>query len=111
MILETGRKLTPEEQLLVWKSMDTFSDELCCRARKDFLCLQRAEEVANQTEAYREAVKDLTPEQIEAIENYIAACEEFEYAHIFVAYQMGRDHQRLGISGPILTKDASEPSV
>ena len=109
MTLETERKLTPEEQLLVWKSMDDFSYELCFRARKDFLCLKRAGEIANQTDAYREAVKDLTPEQIEAIENYIAACEEFEYAHIYVAYQMGRDHQRLGISGPILVKDTSAP--
>ena len=51
-------------------------------------CKARMEELEPAYQAIRGM---LTPEQQELLDDYIAACEELEYSHIYVAYQLGRE--------------------
>ena len=94
-------QLSQEELDRALKALDNFIWELQDRSIQDAWCLEMAAEVANRVEGYDNAVKDLTPEQREAIEDYIAACEELEYSHVYIAYALGREHQRLGIPAPL----------
>ena len=76
---------------------EAFVDELARRCLENPWCRKWSREVDNHTPAYAQALETLTPQQREAVEDYIAACEELEYARIFVAYTIGREHQQKGI--------------
>lgn len=54
-------------------------------------CLAR---VIERTAAYEQAVQALTREQRQAVEDYIAACEELEHASVFLAYGLGGENCR-----------------
>lgn len=52
-------------------------------------CLGRVQAL---TAGYEAACAGLTPSQRQAIEDYIAACEEVEHASVFLAYTLGKSH-------------------
>ena len=77
--------------------LEAFINELNRRSLENSWCLERAGDVADTVEAYTQAVKDLTPEQQEAVERYIASCEELEFSLVYIAYALGREHEKQGI--------------
>ena len=70
---------------------EAFVDELARRCLENPWCRKWSREVDNRTPAYAQALETLTPRQREAVEDYIAACEELEYSRSFVAYALGRE--------------------
>ena len=70
---------------------EAFVDELARRCLENPWCRKWSREVTNRTPAYAQALETLTPQQREAVEDYIAACEELEYSRSFVAYALGRE--------------------
>ena len=73
------------------EALEQFTDRLNRRCTENPWCRECAREVENRTESYENAVRHLTPEQQDAVERYIAACEEMEYSRVFVAYQLGKE--------------------
>lgn len=47
------------------------------------------EDLKRRTPAYEEVLRSLTESQREALEAYIAACEELEHALLPIAYHLG----------------------
>lgn len=76
---------------------DLFVNELHERAMKDPHSLDCAAQMAKRVPDYQKVCEILTPELEKQLDLYIAACEEYEHAFVFLAYMMGRDHQRRGI--------------
>ena len=89
--------LSPEEQSVLVQEMDAFIYELNHRAKHNSHTQERAADITSRTPNYQKILDQLTAEQQDDLELYIAACEEYEHSLIFVAYMMGRDHQRKGI--------------
>lgn len=50
-------------------------------------CRKRIEEL---TPGYRAILETLTPQQQEELQDYIAACEEYEHSLTLLAYELGR---------------------
>ena len=75
-------------------AQEHFVEELVRRCQEDPWCQECAKEVAARTPAYEKALEDLTPRQREAVEDYIAACEELEYSRSFVAFSLGLETPR-----------------
>ena len=81
------------------QALEEFIDELNRRSLENPWCLECATDVSSRFSAYEDAVKDLSPDQKDAIECYIGACEELEFSLVYVAYQLGREHERKRIAG------------
>ena len=76
------------------QAMDRFTDELHSRLQNDPWYQDCAKDVQQRTAAYEAICSTLTPQQQEDLDLYIAACEELEHTAVFVAYQIGREHQK-----------------
>ena len=83
-----------EEQLL---DLDRFAKELRRCAAADRWYLERKEDVLRYTEGFRRIRESLSPEEQEILDLYISSCEELEYACAYIAYRLGREHERRGI--------------
>ena len=81
------------------RALEEFIDELNRRSLTDPWCRECAADVSSRFSAYEDAEKELSPDQKEAIECYIAACEELEFSLVYVAYQMGREQERMRMAG------------
>ena len=100
MDLRALRELDEKTKLEIAVEFDSFLDELGDRAIDDPWCLECAADVADHILDFEEACKALSPEQREKVDAYIHSCEEFERANGYLAYLMGREHERKGLLTP-----------
>lgn len=73
---------------------DTWQEELLRREKEDPWRRECLARVIERTAAYEQAIQALTREQRQAVEDYIAACEELEHASVFLAYGLGVENCR-----------------
>ena len=78
------------------QAMDNFLEELNSRIRNDPWHQECVNEVQKRSAAYEALRSTLNPQQQEDLDLYIAACEELEHSAVFLAYQIGREHQMTG---------------
>lgn len=70
------------------------------RAKSDEWCRQCREVVDKHENNYLAFLNTLPEEQQEMLELYIGACEAWCDSHIFVAYQLGREHREIAAYHP-----------
>jgi len=66
-------------------------EEVLCRSKDDPWCRECLEQIEKYTESFLAIRSKLTEEEREQLDLYIGACEAWCDAHIFVAYQLGRE--------------------
>ena len=77
-----------KEQPIEW------TRELLRLVQHDANCQQCLSKVMQLEPAYERIKKKLSKQDKETLDLYIAACEEYEYSHIYSAYALGQIHAR-----------------
>ena len=72
--------------------MEKWEDEMRMLAKCDHIQRKAEQEIIDLEPAFHQIREKLTEEEREVLDFYISACEEFNYAYIRSAYQLGWHH-------------------
>lgn len=72
-------------------------EEVMRRAKKDTWCTECLKDVQQRESKFLAVRSRLPTEEQEQLDLYIGACEAFCDSHIFVAYQLGKEHKFWGL--------------
>lgn len=74
-------------------SVEILAQELPALAAADSHCRECLAEVERRTPEFPRIRDRLTEEDQEALDLYIAACEEHQYSFVYPAYELGKRHR------------------